>query len=357
MIEKQKKDLEKAKKHFFAWELHEAYSILRRFFDRLPFCPETEHAVYLSYFIRCLLELGKERELDFYLKQIEELSDKWKTAELNYQLAEVYCLGTSKNLQTAKGLLTEVIANPNARHLHAKAKIFLAYCYDVQDQDVASCRRIIDSIEHIADRPTELSLELWKIKILRDEGKLVESEERLTSFMEKVDPESDWYAFFSAKILLGGLLVRQDKKKEASKLVSETKKWVENSPFRTLKMQLSALEAKLEALVPVPEVVCEQGIRAWRLTLDQKTIEVKSQSKSAELLELFLKKEWVEKGYLIRKLFKKEYEPESDDSKVHSLIHSFRKSLEGLNLGMDPIFFEEGRYRLVPKLKLLSGET
>lgn len=357
MVEKQKRDLEKAKEHFFAWELHEAYSIFRRFFDRLPFCPELEHATYLSYFIRCLLELGKERELDFYLNQIEELSEKWKTPELNYQLAEVYCLGSSRDLQNAKGLLTEVIANPNARHLHSKAKIFLAYCYDAQDQDVASCRRIIDSIQDVGDRSTELSVELWKIKILRDEGNLSEAERLLTLFLKKIDSKKDWYAFFSAKILLGGLLALQDKKKEAAKLVSETKQLVENSPFRTLKAQFSALEEKLTASAPVPELTCEQGIRAWRLTLEQRSIEVKNQSKTAELLELFLKKEWVEKPYLVKKLFKKEYEPNADDSKIHSLIHAFRKTLQDLNLGVDPICFEEGRYHLVPKLKVLSGET
>ena len=112
MNEKFQKDMERGKELFYAWKLPEAYAIFRRFFDRLPFSPEPAHAIYLSFFIRCLLELGKERELEFYLRQIESLYEKWRTPDLAYQLAEVYCLGIQKNIPKAKKILEGVISDP-----------------------------------------------------------------------------------------------------------------------------------------------------------------------------------------------------------------------------------------------------
>lgn len=358
MIEKQKKELEKAKEYFFSWQLNEAYSILRRFFDRLPFAPELDHALYLSYFIRCMLELGKERELDFYLKQIEQLSAKWKTPELSYQLAEVCCLSQNQDLPRAKQLLSQVISNPEAKHIHPKAKIFLAYCYDLEEEDVAACKRIIDSVtEEISDRPTQLMLELWKLKILRDQGKFQESETLLKSFLNQIDPQRDWYAFFSAQVILGGLYLKQERTEEASLLLMELNKKVKNSPFRTIRAQINSLETKIGAQKPLPEVTCEQGIRAWTLSFKQKIIEIRHQSNLARLLELFLKKDWVDKATLTKRIFKKDYVAEDDDNKIHALVHAFRKILQELNLDLDPICFEQGGYRLIPKLKIPPEET
>lgn len=356
MQDKQRKELEKARELFFSWELHEAYAILRRFFDRLPFAPVKEHALYLSYFIRCLLELGKERELNFYVNQIEALFEKWKTPELAYQLAEVFCLGPQKNIPKAKTLLEKVIAQGEAGYLHSKAKLFLAYCYDYENSDVASCRQIVDSIPDSEDRTTQLNIELWRIKVIRDEGQHQKAENLLREFIDKIDPRRDWYAFFSARILLGGLFAAQTRREEAQSLLDEMRKTVEKSPFRTLKAQLSALEEKLNVKPPIPEVMCEQGIRSWRLSFKSKSVEIKHQTSAARLFEMFTKKNWIEKSQLAKKLLKKDYQPSEDDSKIHFQVHNLRKLLVELDCGLDPICFEEGGYRLIPSLKILEGE-
>ena len=59
METKIQKELEKAKEYFYQLKLAEAYSILRRYFDRLPFKPEPQHGEYMGMFIRVLSELGK----------------------------------------------------------------------------------------------------------------------------------------------------------------------------------------------------------------------------------------------------------------------------------------------------------
>ncbi|NBW99638.1 hypothetical protein EBR03_08715 [bacterium] len=356
MIDKQKKELERAKELFFSWQLHEAYAIFRRFFDRLPFAPQTEHALYLSFFIRCMLELGKERELDFYLNQIETLSNKWRTPELRYQLAEASLLGPTKNKARAKALLNEVIADPQALHLHVKAKMFLAYCYDLEGADIASCKQIIDSIPDSEDRVTQLNVELWRIKIIRDSGQPESAETQLKKFIAKIDPKRDWYAYFSAKILLGGVFILLGKIEEAQFIIAETQKLVEASPFRTPKVQLKALEEKLNVAPPVPEFLCEQGIRSWRLSFQKKSIEIKHQTGAAKLFELFCKKEWVDKNLMAKKLLKKEYVPTEDDNRIHFQVHTLRKILLELEAGSDPISFEDGGYRMIPRLIIREGE-
>ena len=76
MEEKSSKELEKAKEHFHKGKLLEAYNILRRYYDRLPFKPEKAHAIYIGMFMRVLSELGKRNELNFYMLALEKLQIK-----------------------------------------------------------------------------------------------------------------------------------------------------------------------------------------------------------------------------------------------------------------------------------------
>lgn len=356
MADKYLKDLERAKDLFYSWKIHEAYLLLRRFFDRLPFSPKREHALYLSYFVRCLLELGKERELNFYRNQIEFLARKSRTPDLFYQLAEVYCLGPKKNISTAKSLLEKVIADPSAQALHTKAKIFLAYCFDLESSDTASCREIIHSIEEPQERSLRLSLEIWKIKILRDEGSLENAEEKMNRFLTMIDPKGDWYAYFSAQIIRSGIWLSLGKKEQAKKLLAEARQLAAESPFKTIKAQLDALEASFHEKPKQAELVCEQGIRAWHLSCGRKSIELKHQTSSAKIFELFSKKDWVDKEQLAKKILKKKYMPGTDDNKIHFQIHSLRKMMMELELGSDPICFEDGGYRMLPKIIIREGE-
>jgi len=356
MAERNLKDLERAKEFFYSWKLHDAYLLLRRFFDRLPFNPQKEHALYLSYFIRCLLELGKERELSFYRNQVEVLAQKWKTPDLFYQLAEIYCLGPQKNITAAKKLLEKVIVDPSAKVLHTKAKIFLAYCFDLESGDTAACKEIIRDIEEPDERSLKLSLDIWRIKLLRDEGQLEEAEKKIESLIQGLDPQKDWYAYFSAQIILSGILLRENKKEEARDLLLRIRKMVEESPFRTFKNQLTALEEDFKEKPSLPEVVCEQGIHAWRLTWGGNKVEIKHQTGPAKIFELLAKKDWVDKEQLAKKIFKKEYVPEVDDQKIHFQIHALRKMLMELNFDLDPICFEDGGYRMLPKLVIYEGE-
>ncbi|NBT59985.1 hypothetical protein EBT16_14515 [bacterium] len=235
--------------------------------------------------------------------------------------------------------------------------MLLAYCYDCEGDNVNACRRIIDSIQESSDRPTALNLELWRIKILRDEGNLVLARQKIENFIKEIDVVRDWYAFFSAKIILGGLMALQGEKEEANHLLQETMEIADKSPFKTIKAQLKALEEKITATKPCPPILCEQGIQGWKLQCNQKSIELKHQTLPAKIFELFIKQERIEKSCLAKKVFHKNYEPDNDDNKIHYQIHSLRKLLQDLDFDRDPICFEEGGYRLVPKITVLEGEV
>ena len=66
------KDLERAKVLCHAGDLLETYTLLKRYFDRLPFHAEQEHSQLISMFVWCLGELGRENDLKFYVGQLEK---------------------------------------------------------------------------------------------------------------------------------------------------------------------------------------------------------------------------------------------------------------------------------------------
>src|SRR5947207_172667 len=82
--------LEQARAYFYSGNLSECYSLLRRYFDRLPFRPEPQHADFVGIFCRVLLELGREFELRFYLTELERLYETNKASYVGYTLGVVH---------------------------------------------------------------------------------------------------------------------------------------------------------------------------------------------------------------------------------------------------------------------------
>ena len=105
MDSKTHKQLEEAKGYFYLGRLLEAYGILRRYFDRLPFKPEKGHAEYIGIFARVLLELGKENDLKFYMVELERLYQKSREPAIAYPLAVVYAYLSAPKMESAKAVL------------------------------------------------------------------------------------------------------------------------------------------------------------------------------------------------------------------------------------------------------------
>ena len=245
MVTRAHKQLEEARALFHLGRLGEAYNILRRYFDRLPFLPEKGHAEYIGIFARILLELGKEYELKFYMGELERHYEKSHDPSIAYPLAVVYAYLSEPKMETAKAVLEEILRNPAAAEYHAKAKMMLADYYERKD-DIAACRRIVDSIDHTPDNTTALLVEVWRGVVLLREGKYEEALSQLRSVTRDLSFETDWYVYFSAELNIAMILIEQGKMDEAKSVITEVKKIFEGRPFKSTQIQISALERQLE---------------------------------------------------------------------------------------------------------------
>src|SRR5436305_1953975 len=125
MDAKTKTQLELAKAYCFQWRLQEAHSIFRRYFDRLPLRPEPEHAEYIGYFVRTLLELGKDYDLKFYTIELEKLHARGRELSVVFQLAYLYLQSTESRSRAAKELFEQLVSDPTCHSFHTRAKINL----------------------------------------------------------------------------------------------------------------------------------------------------------------------------------------------------------------------------------------
>lgn len=354
MEPKTRTQLEEAKAYFYAWRLVEAYNLFRRFFDRLPFKPEKEHAEYIGMFVRTLVELGKEYELKFYVAELEKLRERQSIPEVDYSLGVVFRYLDPPRLEACRELFEGIVKNPNAAHLHPKAKMMLADYYEVND-DYASARLLIDSIR--TEDPSMLRLvQIWRSVILHREKKFTEAEACLTQLFETLKPETDWYAFFSAKLIMAVTLLDQRKLAESKKLVEEIKTLFAGRYFKSIQEQLRYLESRLEKEESLGSVSLFPGLNESRVHYKDVILSLKNKDPRDRLLVLLMKKGFLEKPMIVKAIYQRAYQGESDDKLIYYHIHALRKRLKAAGLPAEAILNEENGYRWVPEVEVKEGE-
>jgi len=244
MNERNNTQLERAKAHFYSWRFTESYNILRLYFSRLPFQPEREHAEYIGIFTRVLAELGKSRELEFYMLELERLHRRTPTPLIAFQLAMVYRNLPQPRIKETIALLEKLVSDPSAKEYQIKAKMMLAHCYDWLESDTKHCREIIDSIEDPEERDLKIMLDLWRAKLDRDEGKPKKALLILNSVLDELMLPHDWYLYFSAKILLADLYLGQRNLKAAQAHLVDIRDLLTGRRFRAIEIQVEALEKR-----------------------------------------------------------------------------------------------------------------
>lgn len=247
MNERHLSELKKGLQLYEELRLQEAYPFFRRFYDRIPFRLEPEHAQNLAVFIRILFELRKSQELQFYANVLQSHYERTHDAESGFQLAYVYCHpGPNQRLKTAKKVLEEIAISELSTDLQIKAKLCLAYCYDVLFHDVASCRKLIDSLPATKDVRLTNLIQTWQANVLIDENKLTEAEAVLQKLIESVQEKTDWWSFYLARINLCRLYAKQSKGKEAEALLRELIQLTAGKPLRSVSEQLQLLMKELK---------------------------------------------------------------------------------------------------------------
>jgi tetratricopeptide (TPR) repeat protein len=350
------KSLEKAKAFFYSWRMLEAYNIFRRYFDRLPFQPEKEHAEYIGTFVRVLFELGKEFELKFYLTELERHYEKSKAPYIAYALGVVYSYSGQPKMEAAKTIFEEIVKDPEAKSFHPKAKMMLADYYS-RKNDMLACRMLIDSIEVPAeDKTLGVLVEIWRAVIARREKKLSEAKATLETLLAGLTPDVDWYSFFSAKVILAMTYIDEGDIKKAKAIVAEVKAMFEGRHFKSVQVQLDSLDALLKEKTGLGTLKFEQVDDECTFTYANKTLQLKNNSPAERLLLLLVKKKFLDKAIIVKNLYDRQYNAELDDKLIYYHIHTLRKRLKDIGLPAEAIANEGNGYRLVPEVETVGGD-
>lgn len=337
---------------FYSWRLPEAYTILRRYFDRLPFRPEPEHAKYIGIFIRTLLELGKDFELNFYLGELQRQYEKLKEPHLAYQLGMIHL--NREQLESARKLFEQLITSPDAAKFHNRARMGLMYIYcSRQPADVASCRQIFSSVAPPADDVERWLLDIWEANILRYEKRYPESEAKLKAVLDAVSADSNWYVHFSAQIILAWLYINRGQMDAARLLVPELKRVFSKRHFRQVEARIEELDKALtqsDGLDPVSLGIGESRNEAT-LTYLSRSIKLTGATPVDKLLLLLTKNRFVDKEKIVFCLYEREYSGKKDDKLIYSHVHAIRKRLKTIGLPAHAVLSEGKGYRFVPQVK------
>ncbi len=231
-----------AKEHFYSLRLLEAYSIFRRFFDRIPFQPEKRHAEYIGMFARVLAELGKTSELKFYMGELERWYVKLKDPSIAYQLGIVYSYLPEPRTESARQIFENLMRDPLAEDYRLKARMMLADYYDMKN-DLAACRQLIFGVEldEITDPILKLMYRVWRAKILTDEKQLDSAVILLSEVLSQVTLESNWYLFWWSKIILARVFFGQKNRKDGRRIIGEVEEFLKIKRCRSLENHLQWL--------------------------------------------------------------------------------------------------------------------
>jgi len=348
------KSLEGAKAHFYSLRLVECYNILRRYFDRLPFKPEKEHAEYIGMFARVLAELGKEYDLKFYLEELERHYEKVKSPAISYQLAVVYSYLSEPKMESARRIFENIIRDPEAKEYQAKAKMMLADYYN-RKSDFVACRLLVESIQEPQDPTLRLLLEIWRSVVLRNEKKLPEAETKLEKIFSQVSAKTNWYVYFSAKVVLSMVLMDKGEKSKAKMIADELRSLFQGRHFKSVSLQMAELEKHLCEDSPLGPVRFIAGDGECTFVYQSKVLVLKRKTPSEKLLSLLIQKRFIDKTNIVKNLFAREYNGEQDDKLIYYHVHTLRKRLKSVGLPPGAILNEKDGYRWLPRVEALGG--
>lgn len=349
MQNKTHSELQKAQELFFASKYLEAYSILRRFYDRLPFKQEDEHAEYIGIFVRVLTELGKKNELKFYTGILESLYEKTGTPELGYQLAFVYMESSPPRAKLARALWEKLVTSSLPKGYIAKTKMALAYCYDEFDEDVAACRKLIFSIDLNDVEPTSQGfLKVWRAKILRDERHYEEAEAILNELISPALLESDWYTFCYAETVKGVLLARQGLLAQAHEILQRLQGLNAIKKHKTATRWIDYLSGQIQAHGSKPKLEMRKSLGETTLDYAGKSISITGSSVAEKVLLCLLSNEVADKFNIVQAAFDREYKGKEDDQLIYYHVNGVRKILQKVGLDANSVMNDGKGYRIVP---------
>lgn len=346
--------LQRAKKYFYSMEFNEAYAILRRYFDRIPFEFEAEHAEYIGIYTRILAETGKTSELSFYIAKLEEIYQKSKDPNVGYSLAAIYRTQSMNHFPRIKELLSSIIKESNPVDIQNKAKMLLAFCYDLFESNTNAAASLIESIVDPSQKELRNLWLIWKAKIAKDRGNYSRAHGMLDELFAQTTIESDWYAFFSAKLVEAGLLLKEERQQEAMVVLEVVRSLIGDRPLKSLRAKVGRLERDIQAAFGEGKLEVHGSELEQQLLYQGKRMTVKAQSPVGRLISKFMQQPLIDKAEVVRTIYDREYEGPNDDRLVYYHIHALRKRLKSLGVPGEVVEREECGYRLMPEVSQLN---
>lgn len=354
MESKSLKDLTKAKQYFYELRLNECYFILRRYFDRLPFQQEKEHAQYIGMFIRVLTELERTNELAFYLSTLEKLHSQLNDPDVSFQLAMVYVCSDPPQLKAASAILEELLKKGLSKEHEAKTKMILACCHDSLSMNQAAVRGLIFSIPTIENDFLNSLIEIWKAKVFMTEQNFLESEKILNRLLSSLTIEKDWYIFFKTKLILIRLYQDWNKFDLAKRLLNEVTDLIQDKPLRMTKRKLATIEKSFLSKPEPQRIQVKFKRNSTHILAQDHFSELDWERKTDRLLSTLIRNKKISKEDVIRILFDRDYNPSKDDSIVYYQIHGIKKRLKKLGLSDPNLNKKGGHYELSAEIHYIE---
>ncbi len=245
--------LENAERLFFSLSLYEAYRILRRFFDKVPFEFTKSHAELSPIFCRTLAELGRGRELEFYFEQIEAQYQESKEALLGYSGAIFYLylrIPQPSFEIYLEDLLGRIDKMSSFSHQLYLAFIYCAYLRGDLRQCLERARLLESELNELRPLSPErqrvqVTLELWRSKISMAEGNLEEAVQILEHASLAPILKNDWRLFFVNQVSLAALYARTHRSRKATAIFRALSHQFDRKGLRIVQTQLRILEQQI----------------------------------------------------------------------------------------------------------------
>ncbi len=347
----QKGSLDAARDHFYALRFNDAYHILRRFFDRLPFQPDPDHAEYMGIFARVLSELGKSSELKFYMPILENWWSLRRDPAMGYALAVLYRSLPDPRPEPMRKVLEEVLSGECTHGYRARAKILLAYYYDWAKDDLVTCRAVIEGMEEPEDQNTRTLWQIWRAKILRDQLKLDEAQAELDKVFAAVSMETDWYGYFSAKVIQAGIKAARGDRAGALSVVADVKRDFANKNLKTVNILIENMEARVNKRPEPPSMRLRQEARRSILTFGRSSVTFKKNTPVERVFDLLARLGSASKIQIVEEALARPYLGSRDDKLVYHHIHSLREKFRQLGLPEDVLELDGEEYRFLANVQ------
>lgn len=326
--------------------LDRAYPIFIEIFENISNEEMVEEVEVVSFFVRTLYELGKDEDLEKLRKRLDSIPKIKNQPALLYQLGLSFLTQNTPNVKKAKKLFEAAISASSEPNLVARNKMGLATCLDILSGEYQTYSSIIFSIDvNKIDSYLSDLVGVWKGKTLRDSGQLDEAERYLGTLIAKIKAEFNWHAYLSAKIILGGVYLRQKRYDRLLSVIKEVRAYCDKFPLRTIRRQMDHLADQIKGQEKRPALTWKKSGKIKTLKYQDRVLSMKGDQPWQRLLISLISQKILPKKEIIRKLYKRNYRSKADDKLIYGQLHLIKKHLLKLGLSQKSVIKDSAGYR------------